>query len=243
MSARTGILLGSILAAALAGYYGAPFALPGADRRLLLPGRTSRGHYLIESACDACHTPFRGVSSESCLRCHEAALAAAEDSHPSLKLRDPRNADRTAGLDASACAACHREHVPDRTREGGVTLPADFCAACHQDIARERPSHAGFAFAGCAATGCHRFHDNRGLYEGFLARHLHEPEVLAAPRVPPLTSKAGPRDRARSPPPIATTPPAPAPTAPSSSRGRAAATPAPASPAWPATACRTPRPG
>jgi len=186
MGARTGILVSSILAAAVGGYYGAAFAVPGADRRDLLPGRTTRGHYLIESACGACHTPFHGVSSDACLRCHEAALTAAEDSHPPSKLSDPRNADRVAGLDARACVACHREHAPDRARAGGVTLPADFCAACHQDIARERPSHQGFAFAGCATTGCHRYHDNRGLYEGFLARHLHEPEVLASPHVPPL---------------------------------------------------------
>ncbi len=190
MGARTGMLVASILTAALGGYYGAPFAIPGADRRPLLPGRTTRGHYLIESSCGACHTPFRGVSSDACLRCHEAALTAAEDSHPASKLEDPRNADRVAGLEARGCAACHREHAPDRTREGGVTLPPDFCEACHQGIARERPSHAGFPFSGCAATGCHRFHDNRGLYEGFLARHLHEPEVLAAPRVPPLAQAA-----------------------------------------------------
>jgi hypothetical protein len=184
MSARTGLLVGSLLSAALGGYYGAPFALPSADKRALLPGRTSRGHHLVEAACSACHTPFEGVSNEACLRCHEASLTAAEDSHPTSKFVDPRNASRVAGLDARACVTCHREHAPERTREGGVTLPADFCAACHEGVARERPSHAGFSFDGCAATGCHRFHDNRALYEGFLARHLHEPEVLPSPRVP-----------------------------------------------------------
>jgi hypothetical protein len=192
MSPRTGLLVGSLLTAALGGYFGAPFALPGADKRAMLPGRTSRGHHLIEAACSTCHTPFRGVSSEACLRCHEGALAAAEDSHPQSKFLDPRNAERTAGLDARACVTCHREHVPDRTREGGVTLPADFCSACHQDIGHERPSHADFSFEGCASVGCHRFHDNRALYEGFLARHLHEPEVLPSPRVP-LRGLAAPR--------------------------------------------------
>jgi Cytochrome c3 len=184
MGARTGLVACSLLTAAIGGYYGAPFALPGADKSALLPGRTSRGHYLIESSCGSCHTPFGGVDNDACLRCHGAALTAAEDTHPESRFTDPRNADRTAGLDARACVTCHREHAADRTREGGVTLPADFCGACHQDIGRERPSHAGFDPAGCAATGCHRFHDNRGLYEGFLARHLHEPEVLASPRVP-----------------------------------------------------------
>jgi hypothetical protein len=184
MTARTGLVVGSLLTAALGGYFGAAFALPGADKRALLPGRTSRGHYLIEGRCALCHTPFQGVSTDACLRCHAAGLAASEDSHAPSKLADPRNQDRAAGLDALACVACHREHVPDRTREGGVTLPADFCAACHKDIGRERPSHVAFAFDGCAATGCHHFHDNRGLYESFLSRHRHEPDVLPSPRVP-----------------------------------------------------------
>src|SRR6185437_6177622 len=184
MSARFGLLLGSILTAALGGYYGAPYLVPGADRRLLLPGRTSQGHHLIESECAACHTPFRGVENEACLRCHEGSLEEAQDSHPERLFTDPRNADRNAGLDARACVTCHKEHSPARTREGGVTLPADFCGVCHEDIGRERPDHAGFEFTGCAAAGCHRFHDNRGIYEGFLAQHLHDPETLPSPRVP-----------------------------------------------------------
>jgi hypothetical protein len=190
MSPRLGLLVGSLLTAALGGYYGAPFALPGADKQAMLPGRTMGGHHLVEAACSACHTPFRGVSSEACLRCHEASLRASEDTHAPSKFLDPRNADRAASLDARSCLACHREHAPDRTHEGGVTLPADFCSACHQDVGLERPSHARFAFEGCAAPGCHRFHDNRALYESFLARHLHEPEVLASPRVPLRTPAA-----------------------------------------------------
>src|SRR4051794_14614244 len=112
MSARTGLLAGSLLTAALGGYLGAPFAVPGADKRALLPGATTRGHHLLEQACSACHVPFHGVPNEACLRCHEASLAAAEDSHPTSTFADPRNADRRAGLDARACATCHREHAP-----------------------------------------------------------------------------------------------------------------------------------
>jgi hypothetical protein len=184
MGARAYLLAFSLSSAALGGYYGAPFALAGADRRALLPGRTTRGHAPIEAACGQCHTPFGGVPNDACLRCHGEALEAAEDTHPESKFADPRNADRVAGLDARACVTCHREHAPDRTRAGGVTIPADFCAGCHEDVARERPSHAGFAFAGCASTGCHRFHDNRALHEDFMQRHLHEPEMLPAPAVP-----------------------------------------------------------
>src|SRR6185437_12923245 len=110
MGARFGLLLGSILTAALGGYFGAPYVVPGADKRLLLPGRTSHGHHLIESECAACHTPFKRVDNEACLKCHEASLAASDDTHPARLFSDPRNAERNAGLDARACATCHKEH-------------------------------------------------------------------------------------------------------------------------------------
>ena len=186
MAVRATLLACAVVTAAVLGYYGAPFVVPSADRRSLLPGRTSRGHYLIESACSTCHTPFGGVDDDACLRCHEASLSAAEDTHREGKFRDPRNADRVAVLDARACVTCHREHAPERTREGGVTVPLDFCEACHKDVARERPSHAGLPFSSCASVGCHRFHDNRALYEGFMAEHLREPEERSTPRVPLL---------------------------------------------------------
>jgi hypothetical protein len=194
MNARLALLLSSLATAASLGYYGAPFALPRADKRPLLPGATSPGHRLIESACSECHTPFGGVDSDACRRCHEPALTNAEDSHPESKFVDPRNADRAFKLDARSCVTCHREHEPRRTREGGVTLPADFCRACHEDVGRERASHASFEFSTCASTGCHRFHDNRNTYESFLAKHLHEPEVLPDPRVP---VRPAPKESAR----------------------------------------------
>jgi hypothetical protein len=193
MSAKRTLLWCSLVTAAIGGYYGAPLVIPHSDRRVLLPGRTSRGHRVFEEACEQCHTPFRGVRSDACKRCHQAGLTAGEDTHPESKFADPRNAERVAALDARECVACHREHVPGATREGGVTLPADFCGACHQDIARERPSHAGFSFDGCARAGCHRFHDNRGLYEGFLAKHLHEPENLPPAAVVAMVAEPSPR--------------------------------------------------
>jgi hypothetical protein len=66
----------------------------------------------------------------------------------------------------------------------GVTVPADFCQACHSEIAKERPSHSGFDPAGCATTACHRYHDNRTLYEDFVAHHLDDPPTSSVARVP-----------------------------------------------------------
>lgn len=182
MSTRVSVICFLLLTAALGGYYGAPFLGKG-DKLAHLPGETSHGHHQIEVACDQCHTPFGGVKNDACGKCHGAALAAANDSHPDSKFADPRNAERSAGLDARACATCHREHVPERTR-AGVTVAGDFCVKCHLDVFEERPSHKEFAHDSCSNSGCHNFHDNRALYEDFLVKHLHEPEQLATVHVP-----------------------------------------------------------
>jgi len=170
--------------------------LEGPWRKVHLPGPTSNGHYQIELACGECHTqPFsdRESMQAACVRCHGADLKESHDSHPELKFTDPRNAERTAVLDARYCVTCHREHRPEATAKMGVTLPTDFCRGCHETIGEERPSHAGLGFDTCADTGCHKFHDNRALYEDFVAKHLNEPDVTAAPRVPARTTKAAAR--------------------------------------------------
>ena len=186
-------ILGTLAATALIG-----FKLQSKDRGVFVPGQTTSGHYQIELACDRCHKPYQGVSSEACVKCHDRELKEAEDSHPKSKFIDPRNAERIARLDATSCIACHVEHRPSATGAMGVTLPADMCFYCHSDVAKERPSHKDMAFNTCASGGCHNFHDNRALYADFLVKHQTEPDVLNLPAVawrkmlpdaaPPLTA-------------------------------------------------------
>ncbi len=157
------------------------FNMFGKDRGMLLPGETTSGHHQIEGACNACHTPFRGVRQNACLACHQADLQSAEDSHGEEKFTDPRYADDLALLDARQCATCHVEHRPEITGAMGVTLPEDFCRSCHADVADERPTHKDLAFDSCGSAGCHNYHDNRALYEDFLVRHGEaEPATFAA---------------------------------------------------------------
>jgi len=160
----------------------------GSDRTVFLPGRTSHGHYQIELDCNACHTPWMGVKEEACYDCHAAELKAADDTHPKSKFTDPRNADRLKNIRADNCVSCHREHVPEITREMGVTLPMDYCAHCHQRTLRDRPSHANLPFDSCATAGCHNYHDNSALYTDFLLKHADEPKFKAPARVPERTS-------------------------------------------------------
>lgn len=169
----------------LGSYYA--MALIKDEKSLFLPGETTSGHYQIELACDACHGESfagTGVLQKACVRCHAEELKQADDSHPKSKFTDPRNADRTAILDARACITCHKEHAPRSARAMGVTLPDDFCALCHAKIEKDRPSHQNMDFNNCAAAGCHNFHDNQALYEDFLVKHLDEPDTFATAATP-----------------------------------------------------------
>ena len=171
--------------ALLSSYYA--YGLVGNDKSIYIPGQTTSGHYQVELACEVCHTdPFGGkdVMQKACVNCHGAELKQVDDSHPKSKFTDPRNADRVAILDARYCVTCHVEHVADRTRPMGVTLPDDFCEKCHYDIEEDRASHKDMAFNTCASAGCHNFHDNKALYEDFLVKHGRGEKTVPNARLP-----------------------------------------------------------
>jgi hypothetical protein len=194
-SRRTYWIWWGVLSVAVGGYLSVGMLSKGAAgnpllapaRQALLPGKTSHGHYQIELACESCHASrFGGREGlqQSCERCHGQELKDAVDKHPRSKFTDPRNAELAEKLDATLCVTCHVEHRPEITRTMGVTLAGDFCFHCHQDIAKDRPSHAGMGFDTCNSAGCHKFHDNRALYEDFLVKHLGEPPLLGKASLP-----------------------------------------------------------
>lgn len=156
---------------------------PSLTAKTFLPGVTTHGHYQIELQCQECHSPGMGVLQDACTRCHAGELKRANDTHPRSKFTDPSKRHLLADLDARSCMTCHQEHVPDRTLAMGLSLPADYCWHCHQDIGEERPSHKDMAYDSCATAGCHNYHDNRALFEGFLIKHVAEPEMLDEQKV------------------------------------------------------------
>ena len=191
MSSRTVLwLVGTAL---LGAAYVAATVFVGGDRRMLLVGKTTDAHHQFELACETCHAapPFADAEAggkslnRTCRTCHEDELEDASDSHSRSMFRNPRMAAYWDKLDARLCTSCHREHRPEITRPGAVTVAADFCVACHsegdQDVRLARPSHAGLTFDTCASTGCHNYHDNRALYEDFLARHAAMPALAPEP--------------------------------------------------------------
>lgn len=153
---------------------------------IFLPGQTTDGHHQIELACSACHTqPFGGrkLLQNACIECHAEELKRINDSHPTKKFTDPRNADTLAKLDARLCISCHVEHRPDMTGSMGVTQPDNFCFHCHADVGENRPTHRNLDFNSCGTSGCHNFHDNKALYEDFLLKHADKPANLPRQQV------------------------------------------------------------
>lgn len=165
----------------VAGLLGYAMLAPASSvKGLLLPGKTTHGHYQIELDCYACHNSDMTFAQDACIRCHSEELKLAKDTHPASKFNDPVNADLLQVLDVQDCLTCHTEHRPELTHSMGVSLPLDYCWHCHQDIAQTRPSHEGMAFDSCATIGCHNYHDNTSLYEKYLDSHYGEPELLEA---------------------------------------------------------------
>lgn len=73
-------------------------ALP-AWRGAVLPGPLSAAHAFLDTKCESCHTPNRGVEAASCVTCHSTAA-------PEL-LTKPSTAFHA---NIGECAGCHVEH-------------------------------------------------------------------------------------------------------------------------------------
>lgn len=169
-------LLWSALTLLIAGYF-INMMFYAEDKTELIIGEATHGHYQIEMACTSCHTESFGgeeVIQNACVSCHGDQLKTARDSHPKKKFTDPRNADLVDVLDARYCVSCHTEHQNEKTHPMGLTLPGDYCFHCHEAVIDERESHKDLSFDSCASAGCHNFHDNRALFEDFLAGSADE---------------------------------------------------------------------
>ncbi len=95
------------------------FAKSG-DVRRLMGGGLSLKHQALASDCMVCHTPWRDVRDDKCMKCHDRlpphlAPAAAEDKQKMM-----------AG---ARCMACHIEHKGPDIR---VSFPGSMlCNSCH----------------------------------------------------------------------------------------------------------------
>ena len=168
-----------VITLAIAGYFFS-IIFYAEDKSELIIGDATHGHYQIEMSCSSCHTDAFGgkeVLQDACVTCHGDDLKVARDSHPKKKFTSPRNADLVNILDARYCVSCHTEHQSEQTHAMGLTLPQDYCFHCHEKVLEERDSHKDLAFDSCATAGCHNYHDNRALFEDFLAHSIDAPWV------------------------------------------------------------------
>lgn len=79
------------------------------------PGGVSSAHKTaaIANDCNACHTPWKGVSDERCIDCH-----AAPEHHPNQAF-------------TASCISCHSEH---REMQKLASVGSDTCTECHAKL-------------------------------------------------------------------------------------------------------------
>ena len=149
----------------------------GEDKTIFIQGKTSHGHYQIETDCYACHEDknkgeLGAVKQSKCLACHKEKKRSdtKSNSHRAKEFEAEDKADIREKLQADRCITCHEEH---QLGQAGMTQPVDFCILCHEDIADDRPSHKDLPFDECG--DCHNYHDNASNYsEKFIGEHLND---------------------------------------------------------------------
>ncbi|HVS64865.1 MAG TPA: FHA domain-containing protein [Thermoanaerobaculia bacterium] len=113
---RRGLSKASLsLVAGVAVFFGVSYLLWADRRDAFRPGPLSSAHRLISGAqsCNECHSPFKGVESQRCERCHQG----------------PEHHPRQATT--PECLACHIEHrfIPNLA---DVDDPQ--CVECHEQV-------------------------------------------------------------------------------------------------------------
>ncbi len=112
-----------VIVATTAWYGGRPNVFMG--RKLSLK------HSALSNKCEACHTPWRDVTSNGCIKCH-AKMAK----------HVPPNADKekTKSVKSPGCTECHREHGGTARNIKVVTNSS--CTTCHKSQGQPRATGA-----------------------------------------------------------------------------------------------------
>ncbi len=126
------IMRGSLIIAGLLVAVAAIIAMPYSDTvpsYLVNPGPLSQPHAFLESRCNACHTPIKGVEASNCVVCHaknDALLQRAPTAfHGNIE----------------TCKECHTEHggriehpiaMDHAVVAGKPDAKVNECYSCHQ---------------------------------------------------------------------------------------------------------------
>jgi hypothetical protein len=125
---------------------------------LVSPGPLSAAHHALESKCDACHVPFKGVPDVACLTCHTSTAQ---------RIQAHRGPHAEFAQQGKRCASCHSDHKGEKHalspapasgfdhKKTGFVLDGAHasrpCASCH------KPGPSGPVWAGLPmqCKGCH----------------------------------------------------------------------------------------
>lgn len=118
MRKKTLILLAFVLAAVAFAYFTRTDLVKDKKRAWqngVMPGKLSAAHAQLETACNACHTPVKGIDDAKCIACHATNAALIQ--------RQPTAFHATI----NNCSSCHAEHL---------SVNANLRAMDHEVLAR-----------------------------------------------------------------------------------------------------------
>jgi len=127
---------------------------------MVSPGNLRPAHAALEKDCFACHTAFRGVSSDRCVACHKVANIGLRTTRGVPIVRERQVPAFHQGLIEKNCLACHSDHPAPRLTEESpkkfdhallTRALRDKCQSCHR--APQDAQHRGIALP-CAQ--CHQ---------------------------------------------------------------------------------------
>lgn len=104
---------------------------------LWAPGDLSRFHSNV-SGCSDCHQPFKGATSEKCVKCHQGKKSASVDKKIVVEFHEE------IIREGKACSGCHTEH---RGTLAQITIGAF------------KNPHGDFVFSATGARSCASCHD------------------------------------------------------------------------------------
>lgn len=120
--------------------------------QMVSPGDLQPAHAGLQQNCFACHSPFRGASSDRCISCHVVAEIGRRTTKGAPISRPSQTPPFHQALVEQDCMACHTDHPRPRLTRNLVRpfdhllLTPDIrgrCASCHS--APKDELHRGIA--------------------------------------------------------------------------------------------------
>lgn len=110
-------------------------------RQMISPGHLVAGHTKLDNDCFSCHSFFRGVTNEKCIKCHKIKdIGILNTKGEPLDNNKTKMVAFHQALTQSECIACHIDHDEDKTKRINRQFSHDLlasniknnCLSCHQ---------------------------------------------------------------------------------------------------------------